>query len=275
MSKKVGVLFSGGLDSTYLIWKNLKDGNEVFPIYVEIGNNIDKTIIEKNRIELLHKKFKTEFNGDGSNNKGTIHDVKYLMKIHINSLGGGLRFTQMPVWIMIAIYSAGSNLDEFQIGYVMNDDAISYLTEFKKIYKSYEYICDDMIPLTFPLIKYNKDFIVSRLPKDYIELTVSCEIPKNVVNDSSLGVVNYEPCGDCPACKKIISNGYYIDSQLHKNYKNVIIYNNAISLYSNGYKVVDSNGVDYMSVVKENCQPLSYQLEIPFTYDDDIVYIEY
>ena len=25
MSKKVAVLFSGGLDSTYLIWKNLKE----------------------------------------------------------------------------------------------------------------------------------------------------------------------------------------------------------------------------------------------------------
>ena len=50
MSKKVAVLFSGGLDSTYLVWKNLKDGNEVQPIYIEIQNNKVKSTIEKNRI---------------------------------------------------------------------------------------------------------------------------------------------------------------------------------------------------------------------------------
>ena len=53
MSKKVGVLFSSGLDSTYLVWKNLKDGNTVVPIYIEIENNKRKTILEKNRIKLI------------------------------------------------------------------------------------------------------------------------------------------------------------------------------------------------------------------------------
>lgn len=41
--KKVGVLFSGGIDSTYLIWKNLKEGNYVIPFYVEIINNEKQT----------------------------------------------------------------------------------------------------------------------------------------------------------------------------------------------------------------------------------------
>jgi len=30
MSKKVGVLFSSGLDSTYLVYKNLKEGNKLW-----------------------------------------------------------------------------------------------------------------------------------------------------------------------------------------------------------------------------------------------------
>lgn len=47
MSKKVAILFSGGLDSTYLVWKNLKEGNVVLPIYVEIENNEVKTTMEK------------------------------------------------------------------------------------------------------------------------------------------------------------------------------------------------------------------------------------
>ena len=55
--KRVGVLFSGGLDSTYLVWKNLKEGNTVVPIYLEIANNEDKSKLEKNRIELLRKVF--------------------------------------------------------------------------------------------------------------------------------------------------------------------------------------------------------------------------
>ena len=55
MSKKVAVFFSGGLDSTYLVWKNLSDGNTVLPVYVEIENNEVKTILEKNRMESVYK----------------------------------------------------------------------------------------------------------------------------------------------------------------------------------------------------------------------------
>ena len=79
MSKKVAVLFSGGLDSTYLVWKNLTDGNDVQPIYVEVENNQTKTILEKNRTDLLVQEFCKEF-------PGKIHDIRYMIKVNVHAL---------------------------------------------------------------------------------------------------------------------------------------------------------------------------------------------
>ena len=54
MSKKIAILFSGGLDSTYLMWKALKAGHDVYPIYIEVRNNEIKSLIEKQQCELLN-----------------------------------------------------------------------------------------------------------------------------------------------------------------------------------------------------------------------------
>jgi argininosuccinate synthase len=42
---KVGVLWSGGLDSTFCIWEYLTDHKEdsIVACYVEVTNNADKT----------------------------------------------------------------------------------------------------------------------------------------------------------------------------------------------------------------------------------------
>ena len=59
--KKIAISFSGGLDSTYLMWKNLKDGHEVHPFYVEVGNNVNKRDVELCVIKLMLEDFKKDF----------------------------------------------------------------------------------------------------------------------------------------------------------------------------------------------------------------------
>ena len=58
------VLFSGGLDSTFLVWKLLKAGHKITTFYVSILNNDIKTKIEKAHRTLLLEKFKNEFGHD-------------------------------------------------------------------------------------------------------------------------------------------------------------------------------------------------------------------
>lgn len=195
-NKTILVLFSGGLDSTYLVYKNLKDGNYVKPIYVELGNNREKSIIEKIQTEKLIRIFNEEFND-------RLQDIIKPIKLVVNSGAPELLFKQMPLWITSIIYSDElSYVDEIHIGYVMNDDAISYLEDIRKIYYSYQGIIHKKLPkLLFPLYKLGKDTISNRLPEKYKELTISCEFPKLALSGD--GVRHFD-CGSCSPCKRAV-----------------------------------------------------------------------
>jgi tRNA U34 2-thiouridine synthase MnmA/TrmU len=59
--KKYFVSWSGGLDSTFLIYKLLSEGYSVCSSYVKIGNNEEKTTRELNSIKNIIPLFKDEF----------------------------------------------------------------------------------------------------------------------------------------------------------------------------------------------------------------------
>lgn len=277
MIKKVAVLFSGGLDSTYLVWKNLKDGNEVQPIYIEINNNINKSILEKNRIKLLYNEFDSEFNcNDYSKRK--IHPINYAVIVGVNANENSLSFKQVPVWIFGMTFLQSLDVDEIQIGYVMNDDAISYLDDIKNIYNSYQPICDKMIKLVFPITKKKKWEMARELPKKYLNLTVSCENP--LINDKSekLNIltlnddvmVEYEPCCNCAQCKTVISTNYYELGNLPEIYDKYVRESKIMNMYDYGYKVITPNGIEYYESLSIKAKPEPYQLEIPFDDYDGI-----
>lgn len=256
MGKKIGVLFSSGLDSTYLVWDNLKNGNEVVPIYIEITNNDTKTILEKNRIKLMYKKFTDEF-------ENKIKNIEYVVTAGICASEDSLHFKQVPVWILGLMFCQSMGFDEIQIGYVGNDDAISYLDDIQKIYKSYKSIQDNLVPLTFPLRKTKKDYLASQLPKQYLDLIFSCENPRITGSDTA-DFVEYVPCGRCVPCKTIINTEYY-GLGFPEKYKDVVINLRIEELSREGYVIMDCEGNnvnDLCSLKAESPEP--YQLEINF-----------
>jgi hypothetical protein len=258
MSKKVAVLFSGGLDSTYLVWKNLKDGNEVTPVYIEIENNKTKSTIEKNRIELLLEEYRKEFNRK-------INNIQYAVSVGVNANEDSLYFKQMPIWIFGMVFLQGMDVDEIQIGYVSNDDAISYLDDIQNIYKSYQPICEPMKPLVFPLIKTKKWKMADELPEQYRKLIFSCENAR-IIGSETAAFIEYEPCCECVPCKNIIATDYYNTRSFPEIYKKKILMQHARSLHWNGYKIIDANGKDYFEVNCSTLEPKNepYQLEINF-----------
>lgn len=259
--KKVAVLFSGGLDSTFLVWKNLKDGNEVFPIYIKIKNNKTKTILEKNRINLLYNEFFKEF-------ESNINNVQYVASVDIIANEDSLYFKQMPIWIFSLMFMQSMEIDEIQIGYVSNDDAISYLDDIQNIYRSYQAICEPMKPLVFPLTKWKKYAIFQDLPKQYRDLIISCEAPK-IIGDRKAKIIQYEPCCDCSSCKTIITSNYYGLGKYPENYHNQLVIYYANQLNKLKYKVVDEKGIDYrkkMCKLERPKKPI--QLEFDFLYKD-------
>ena len=195
-SKKVLVLFSGGLDSTYLVYKNLKEGNQVIPIYTEIMNNTKKVYAEKTQIDRIYNLLYEEFSG-------YLHPIYFPNRFEITGSGGNVSvLPQVPAWIFGIIYSGQlQNVDEVQIGYVMNDDAISYLDDIKAIYHSYQNMVPIKLPeLVFPLTKTKKYEIDEKLPEKYRELTISCEYPTIAYNQG----IKFYDCGDCEPCKRSI-----------------------------------------------------------------------
>jgi len=262
--KKIGVLFSGGLDSTYLVWKNLNDGNQVIPIYVEIENNGNKSILEKNRIKLLYEKFAKEFNNDDNT---YIHNINYAISVGVHAREDSLHLKQIPVWIFSLMFMQSMDIDEIQIGYIMNDDAISYLDDIQTIYKSYQPICEPMKPLFFPLTKKKKWEIVRKLPKEYLELIVSCENPR-IISDENVKFVEYEPCCNCTPCNSIINSNYYELDKFPENYHRQLVERHAYDLRKFKYKVVDDNGVEYFEkMCKLEPSKIPHQLSLDFDYE--------
>ena len=109
------ILFSGGLDSTYLMWKNLKDGNRVHPVYLEIGNNTNKVTVEKQQIKLLAAEFEKEFDKHLR--------IEYPTMFELNGFNYNVSFTQPLIWSLCMAFAVERGIDEIQMGYVMGDDA--------------------------------------------------------------------------------------------------------------------------------------------------------
>ena len=212
MSKKIVILFSGGLDSTYLMWKALKAGHEVYPTYISINNNQNKVIVEKQQCTLLINEFNKEFDKKIELNETVTVDVNN---------ASNLAFSQPYLWSTLANIGIYSDMDEIQIGYVYGDSVIAYIPEIKKNYNSAKPFVLNQPKLTFPFIKTSKEVIIEELPEQYLKLVVSCENPKLLpygINNGDFKYRFFEPCGDCEVCKKIMYNDYYGCEVTKKNY---------------------------------------------------------
>jgi 7-cyano-7-deazaguanine synthase in queuosine biosynthesis len=187
----ISVLWSGGMDSTYLI-QHLLDkspNNVVWASYVKINNNKEKIKMELNAIKkitpILKQKYLDRFYYRGIS-----------CEFDLKQVTNNLKFYQMPIWISAVVCTTGSNVNEIAIGYVMNDDAISYLNDFKKIVKSFDALSKNKFPkISFPLDKIKKDEIIENMDPSLLKHVVWCECPK-------IGSGRIRPCKGCDACKR-------------------------------------------------------------------------
>lgn len=193
-NKDVLIFFTGGFDSTYLLEANLKAGNRVTCIYTKINNNETKTKAElaviDEIIEVLNRKYSVNLN--------------IIVNEIMVSGGSSVALPQVPVHIFSALYGIRNHYSSVQIGYCMNDDAISFLSEIKKAYNSFQPMFDFKMPnLIFPLMQISKYEMITDFSEELLKLVYSCE------NDFSFSEIDedpiLEPCGKCVPCKKYLS----------------------------------------------------------------------
>lgn len=180
MKKSYLVSWSGGLDSTYLIYKLISEGHRVDAVYTALFNNLGKTERESAAIESIRIIFEKNNN---FNFLGTT-------KIEVTGGGSALVLKQIPALLTTLLYSTNNN-DIVALSYVMNDCAVSFLPEIKKIWNSYKSLSDNLPKLEFPLIKNNKQDIWYKLPEEIRQYTTWCEEE------------NLKEFCDCIPCKRM------------------------------------------------------------------------
>ena len=190
--KNNAILFSGGLDSTTLAYQNLKEGNNVLLLYTKILNNPNKTKRELKACEKIKDILRSVFPDKQISLE--INEVK------IGKHNDNLLFPQIPIHFFSMIESCCENhIDEIQIGYVMGDDAISYINDLQKLYSAHKFLFEKELPkLTFPLSKIKKEIIINKYHDDLIFK----ELLKHVVFCEDELIEGNVRCGHCHACRR-------------------------------------------------------------------------
>jgi 7-cyano-7-deazaguanine synthase in queuosine biosynthesis len=172
MSKNVLLLFTGGLDSTYLLLKNIKEGNDIDCLYCEILNNGDKTLVEKFCADRLISMIKA----DETDRKSYIRTLTNKVYFSGNCPTNPQILINLFNSLMLSI--GNNDYDEVQIAYVQGDIALSYINDMQKLFnltKKLFGLANNKTKLTFPLAKEHKGDFIDKIPKKYFKYINSCE----------------------------------------------------------------------------------------------------
>lgn len=208
-SKTIAISFSGGMDSVALALHNLEKGNNVELLRFEILNNWQKAILERKACEDLVEAFRSKYPS---------RRIELTTCGTIELLNSGLNLPQAAIWAFLLASTRNlENVDEVQVAYILNDCAVSYMSEIKKLYTSVQsFRSKKLPPLKFPFIKLHKTDINNMIPYDLRNLTVTCEQPiiENVEEKyylehrnsygfrNTLRELQAKECGYCETCTK-------------------------------------------------------------------------
>jgi hypothetical protein len=129
-----------------------------------------------------------------------------ILKTDLLKVGTYCGFRQMPIWIQ-AMMSCIPKVDEVALGYVMNDDAISYLKELQGLFKAFQHLCVEKYPkIVFPLSKIKKNDFYLNLYSDLLDKVVWCENPNQKSNGEFQHCGRCIPCEHSPIARNIKSN---------------------------------------------------------------------
>lgn len=196
MKKKVAILFSGGVDSAYLLQMALEKGYDITLIYTKMNNNPGQQECELKSIENILSYFRSKY--PQCHNLYDILTNEILIDIRNGSYNVLLQ--QVPVNVFSALLGNNGQNDEVWIGYVKDDDASEYCKDIAKIFSQYKKISHPVFndgskakfpKLRFPILDMSKLDIVTKLDKNVLLMTHTCENP-----------INGMPCNGCNSCKR-------------------------------------------------------------------------
>lgn len=188
--EKITLFWSGGVDSTYMLFWLLAHGYEVHTVYCELQNNSFKV----KRENWARKKIKewVEHNVPSLTHLWK-HRDEPVSKMKVPSGEFRASLAQAPIWLVNTQFVGGHYSRElpktYVISYVNGDDALHWIPAFNKIVEGYNMLAKDgeNITVLFPLATMKKPWFYGTLAPLYGLLTW-CEYP-----------ILKKNC-DCPAC---------------------------------------------------------------------------
>lgn len=187
--EKITLFWSGGVDSTYMLFWLLAHGYEVHTIYCELQNNSFKV----KRENWARRKIREWVTTNSPRlNTNWHHREEPLSKMSI--MAGEFRpcLAQAPVWLVNTQFTVGqfNGLPRtYVMAYVNGDDALHWIPAFNKIVEGYNMLAKEGQDITvlFPLASMKKAWFYEALRPIY-GLMTWCE-----------HLILKKNCG-CPAC---------------------------------------------------------------------------
>ncbi len=206
-AKRPLILFSGGLDSTFLLFDRLKHHGNVDVLYADGGQHIVKIHAEK----LAREKIITALE------KHTPHRV--INRYEVGKIGhaeadGVLKLPsihrpQQTSWFLAALFTINPEIHTgVEIGNVLGDDNLGYVADLSKAWhhlmRATRLGCFHYEPpaMRFPIMEFDKSRCWNALPEDVRELVWTCETPKWGPNNEGANAAI--PCGICVPCRTLV-----------------------------------------------------------------------
>lgn len=222
-TKFVGLLYSGGKDSTCRLLELLEQGENVVPIV--------NTFNSHNSTDLLLRDITTVYNlckiYETKNFKGTLFRPRFLTYLNYNFDHDYLGLNQQP-YNMMSLTVLGrdflNNCKCIECCLINGDMAVSYISEMKELYKTamkfnYHVVNGDVKsipPLVFPYTKLIKDDIIDNLEMRYDNIFNDKEMPTIIPTCQEISIrsikiafsekkywlhISFKNCGNCSYCK--------------------------------------------------------------------------
>jgi len=219
-NKKVIISWTGGVDSTALLFVALYLGYTVKLTYFQIYNTYSKINTELLAREKIMTKMRESFpksilsriilvkNGDTSDdmvNDG-IEGETFMFKTDLMSYNKVMSFNglpqlllrQLPYHLFSMTAYVDDCTDELWFSYIVDDSSIVFWSKIKKMVKlmlEFNRTTTNKIKIRAPFYSVPKSYTMHMIGDEILPLVVSCEAPKHI------GDNKYELCGWCEQCK--------------------------------------------------------------------------
>lgn len=190
-NKRPLILWSGGLDSSWLVYQELLKG-DVDYISINAGQDGNKRRAEFRAREAMKAWFATQ-------KLGSLRELSY-PEFELNMTATKhLTWSQTIPWLVAAVQVVDvERHSKVMMGYVLGDEVISVLDQFQLAWDGMQGVCKhSKVPLEFPLTMISKFRILSQIPRGLYQHVWYCELP---IREDVDDFPQYTPCNACIAC---------------------------------------------------------------------------